>query len=92
MKSEYGNDFITVVDDDGKEIELEHLDTVEYGGELYMAFLPAGVDEDDEDFGMFILKVVVENNEEVFVTVDDNDELESVFNIFIERISDEEES
>lgn len=92
MKSEYGNDFVTVVDDDGNEIELEHLDTVEISGETYMAFLPADIDEDDEDFGMVILKVAVEGEEEVFVTVDDEQELESVFDVFSQRLFDEDEA
>lgn len=91
MSDEYGNDFITVKDDDGNEIELEHLDTVEVNGELYMAFLPADMDEDDEDFGMVILKVIVENNEEVFATVDDEDELEAVYDVFIERLFDDDD-
>ena len=41
MSEEYGNDFITLTDEDGNEIELEHLDTVEYNGQTYLAFLPA---------------------------------------------------
>ena len=41
MSEEYGNDFITLTDEDGNEIELEHLDTVEYNNQTYMAFLPA---------------------------------------------------
>ena len=93
MSGEYGNDFVTISDDDGNEFELEHLDTAEVNGGLYMAFLPADIDEDNEDFGMVILKVVVENNEEVFTTVDDDAELEAVYEVFIERlINDEEES
>lgn len=91
MSGEYGNDFVTVVDDDGKELELEHIDTIEFGGEVYMAFLPTDVDEDDEDFGAVILKVEVEDNEEVLVTVDDEAELEAVFNIFLERALEDEE-
>ena len=91
MGGEYGNDFITVTDEDGNEIELEHLDTVEVGGEVYMSFLPADMDEDDEDFGMVILKVAVEGEDEIFVTVDDEDVLESVYAVFMERALDEDE-
>ena len=90
MSEEYGNDFVTITDDDGNEFELEHLDTLEINGGLYMAFLPADMDEDDEDFGMVILKVIVENDEEVFVTVDDESELEAVYEAFIERLLDDE--
>ena len=92
MGSEYGNDFITVTDDEGNEIELEHLDTAEIDGELYMAFLPADIDEDDEDFGIVILKVIVENNEEVLTTIDDEDLLNNVYAYFIEHLSDDEEN
>lgn len=91
MKSEYGNDFITITDDDGNEIELEHLDTAEIGGEIYMAFLPADMSEDDENYGMVILKVIVENNEEIFTTVDDESELEAVYGVFTGRLFDEED-
>ena len=89
MEGEYGNDFITITDDDGNEFELEHLDTAEMDGELYMAFLPADLDEDDEDFGMVILKVVVDGDEESFVSIDDDSVLEAVFNLFVRRLSDD---
>ena len=91
MSDEYGNDYITISDDDGNEFELEHLDTAEIGANLYMAFLPVDMDEDDEDFGIIILKVIVENNEEIFTTVDDEKELDTVYNIFLERLSDDNE-
>jgi hypothetical protein len=91
MNGEFGNDFITVTDDDGNDVELEHLDTAEIDGELYMAFLPADVDEDDEDFGLIILKVVVEDNEEILTTVDDEIVLSAIYEHFIERLSDDEE-
>ena len=41
MADEYGSDFITIVDEDGTEYELEVLTTVEYNGESYMAVIPA---------------------------------------------------
>ena len=91
MNGEYGNDFITVTDDDGNEFELEHLDTAEINGGLYMAFLPADMDEESEDFGMVILKVVTEGDEELFITVDDEKELDDAHACFLERLSDDEE-
>jgi len=88
MSDDYGNDYITVTDDNGDEYELEHLDTAEIGGEIYMAFLPADMDEDDEDFGIVILKAVTENGEEMLVTVEDDAELDAAHEVFIERLSD----
>ena len=32
MSEEYGNDFVTLIDEDGNEVEVEHIDTVEYEG------------------------------------------------------------
>ena len=91
MSDEYGNDFITISDEDGTEFELEHLDTVEQGGRVYMAFLPADMDEDDEDYGLIILKVTYKDDEEVLTTLDDEEELESVFARFVERLSDDDD-
>ena len=91
MNSDFGNDFYTVTDDDGKEYELEHLDSVEISGKQYMAFLPTDIDEDDEDYGMIILKIETDGDEEYLKTVDDETELEAVFEVFTQRLSDDEE-
>ncbi len=92
MSDQYGSDFITITDDSGNEFELEHLDTIEYKGGMYMAFLPAEMDEDDEDYGMIILKVVNENGEDVLATVDDDEEMEAVYNTFMEQLFGDEET
>jgi len=91
MSSDFGNDYITITDDEGCEFELEHLDTVEIAGRIYMAFLPADMDEDDENFGLIVLRVIVQDDEEVLATLDDDDELAMVYKCFIERLSDEAE-
>ena len=91
MSDDYGNDFVTITDDDGNEFELEHLDIAEFNGELYMAFVPADMDEDDEDFGLIILKVVAQDDEDVFTTIDDESELNAVYELFIDRLSSDDE-
>jgi hypothetical protein len=83
---DYGNDFITIKDDEDNEFTLEHLDTLEYKSQTYMAFLPADMDENDEDYGFIILKVIEEDGEELFGSVDDEDELQSVYEIFVESL------
>lgn len=40
MSEEYGANFITVTDEEGNEFELEHLDTIEFQGQTYLAFFP----------------------------------------------------
>ena len=89
MDSEFGNDFITITDDEGNEFELEHLDTAEIDGCTYMAFLPADMDEDDEDFGMIVLKVINEDNEEILISVDDDDELDAAYKYFVDIFSED---
>ena len=91
MDENYGSDYISIVDDEGNEYELEHLDTIEFNDELYMAFLPANTDEDNEDFGMIILKVIEEDGQEIFTTVDDDEKLEEIYNQFMEQLFADEE-
>lgn len=93
MSEEFGPDFITVTDEDGSEFELEHVDTIEYKGQVYMAFFPAdtGDDEEDEDSGLIILKVVDVDGEEQLSTLDSEEELEEVYDQFMESLFQEEE-
>ena len=48
MADNFGSDFITIVDEDGTEYELEVLSTLEYNGETYMAVVPAGSGDEEE--------------------------------------------
>lgn len=91
MREEYGPDFISVTDDEGNESELEHLGTLEYQGATYMCFVPADMDEEDEDFGLIILKVIEENGEELLADVDDENELNSVYDKFMEELFAEDD-
>ena len=91
MSDDFGSDYLTITDDEGNEFVLEHLHTLEYNGTFYMAFLPTDMDEDDPDYGIIILKVVEENGEEILGSVDDPDELETVYEMFAAVLFDEEE-
>lgn len=88
MSDEYGNDYITLTDEEGNEIELEHLDTVEYNNQTYMAFLPADAAL-EESYDLIIMKVELEENgDEMLVTLDDEDEEAELFQIFSERLEE----
>lgn len=95
MADEYGPTFITVTDEDGKEIVLEFVDALEYNGQQYQAFFPAeteGEDEDDPDNGLVILKVIHEDGEDLFSTLDSDEEIDTVYELFMEQLfADEEE-
>ncbi len=84
MSEDFGNDFITIVDDEGNEFELELLDTIDYNGETFSAFLPTDMDEDDPDYGLILLSVTVdENGEELFESIDDDEKLQQVHEMFM---------
>ena len=92
MSEDFGSDFITIVDDDGQEFELEVLDSMDYNGESYVAFLPANMDESDPDYGIIILRSVLdENGEELFESIDDDDELQDVYEHFSRILFDDED-
>ena len=92
MSEEFGSDYITIVDDDGQECELEVLDTMDYNGETYMAFLPANMDENDPDYGIIILRAVLdENGDEIFESIDDEAQLQDVYEHFMVLLFDDED-
>jgi len=91
MSENFGNDFVVISDDDGNEFELEHLDTIDINGTSYMAFLPADMDEEDENFGLIILKMIVVDGEEILATLDDDAEVAVAFEKFAQRLSDDDE-
>ena len=90
MSEEYGNDFVTLIDEDGNEVEFEHIDTVEYNGVTYLAFIPAEISI-EEDAEVVIMQIVEENGEELLEAVEDDEIADAVFNIVMERAEAEEE-
>ncbi len=92
MSEEFGGDIVTIVDDDGQEFALEVLDTMDYNGQTYMAFLPADMDENDPDYGIIILRVVEdEKGEELYESIDDDAELQDVYEHFMVLLFDDED-
>ena len=90
MNGEFGNDFITLEDEEGVEFELEYLNTIKYGNEIYKAFLPADGNEDDPDYGIIILKTIYENDEEILASVDDDDELNAVYAFYMSELFEDD--
>ena len=87
MADEYGSDFITIVDEDGTEFELEVLTSVEYNGETYLAVTLAGSEE--EDLEVSILKSVDEDGDPILCAVED--EAEAVYNLIMAELYEDEE-
>ena len=93
MNEEYeGEDLDNIVilnDEEGNEVKFEFLDLIELDGEEYIVLLPT--EEDDEDGEVVILKVedTDSEDEESYVSVDDQEVLNKVFEIFKEKFKDE---
>lgn len=90
MSDLFGDDYITITDEDGVEYELEVLCSVEYQGSTYLGVCPAGLDEDAE-LEVSVLKVVEEDGEEILEAVIDEDELAAVYELLLEEYEEEEE-
>ena len=96
MSEEFGPNFVTLTDDEGNDVELEYVDALEFNGTTYMAFFPvmeedSEEEENEEEYGLVILKSQMENGEEFLVTVDDDEEIEKVYDLFMEQILSDEE-
>ena len=94
MSEDFGPNFITLTDEDGNDIELEYVDAIEVDGQTYMAFFPAVEEDeaDEEDLGLVILKSIMVDGEEQLSTLDSDEELDRVYDLFMEQLmADEEE-
>ena len=90
MADEFGSDFMTIVDEDGTEYELEILSTLEYNGFTYLAVTPAGAEEDAE-LEVSILKSVEEDGEPILCAIEDDTELEAVYSLIMDSLYEDEE-
>ena len=89
MADEYGSDFITIVDEDGTEYELEVLATVEYNGESYMAVIPAD-GENQLNLEVSILKSSEEDGEPMLNAIEDEEELKAVYDLIMDSLYEED--
>ena len=90
MEDLYGSDFMTIMDEDGTEFELEVLSTLEYNGFTYLAVIPAG-EEDSENLEVSILKSTEENGEDILSVIEDEAELEAVHDILMDSLYEEDD-
>ena len=91
MEDQYGSDFITIVDEDGTEYELEVLSTLEYDGNTYLAVIPAGEQAEEFQLEVSILKSVEENGEDILCAVEDEEELQAVYDLIMDSLYEEED-
>lgn len=100
MSEEFGPDFVTISDEDGREFVMEILDSFEHNGTIYYAMVQAeSLDDEtgdssgseDAETEMILMKVIEEDDEEILSTLDTDEEAEEIYNLFMERIFAEDD-
>ena len=92
--TEERDDIVILIDEDGAEVEFEHLDTIEMNGMEYVVLLPFNEAEPEEQDVDEVVILKIEHNadgEDSFVSVEDEEELNSVFEEFRTRMEEEYE-
>lgn len=91
MDQDFGANIISITDEDGVEYELEVLSSITYKGAEYLALTPADADDEAEELEVSILKSVMDGDEPILVAVEDDQELETVYDLLMQNLFDEEE-
>ena len=83
------DNIIVLNDEDGREVEFEFLDLIEYQDDEFVVLLP--VDETDEAGEVVILKLVdsADDDEQSYVSIDDDELLDTIFRIFKRKFKDD---
>ena len=86
--SEYGDNIISISDDEGNDFELLVLDEADMNGVHHLALTEAKNPDEEENLEVIILKVIQdeESGEDLLSTVDSDDELESIYQIFEDQM------
>ena len=87
---QFGSGFITIVDDDGNEYELEVLSELEYNGCTYVAVIPAGESQEELQLEVSILKSVDEDGESILSIIEDEEELQAVYDLIMDALYEED--
>lgn len=84
LQEEEANNIITFIDENGEEVAFEYMDCIEYQGKEYLALLPV-----EEEGSVVILEVEpVDEENENYISVEDEEILNAVYSIFKDRFKD----
>ena len=85
------DDIVELIDEDGQSVRFEHLMTLEHEGELYVMLTALEATPDTDEDEVFILRIEKDaQGEDCYVTVDDENILQAVFEKFV-RLSEADE-
>lgn len=80
---------IVLNDENGNEVDFEFLDLIEYNGEEYVVLLPCDESEDGEEVVILKLEHAGDEDLESYISVDNEDDLNAVFEIFKDKFKEE---
>ena len=90
IEGEEVDNIVILNDEEGNEVQFEFLDLIEYNEEEYVILLPVEDEISEEPGEVVILKVESPSeDEESYVSVEDEEVLNNVFEIFKEKFKDE---
>ena len=85
LQEEEASSIITLTDENGQDTEFEYLDCIEYEGKEYLVLIPAQEDADE----IVILEIVpVDEENENYISVENEATLNAVYAIFKDRFKD----
>ena len=88
---EFAADLVTLTDEEGEEHTFELVDTLERDGQNYVALITVSDDPEEalqDDGNLIVMKIIEEDGEEVLELIEDDEEFDTVSDIFMERLSD----
>ena len=84
LQEEELNNILTLTDEDGKDVDFEYLDVMEYQGDEYLVLTPV----DEEETQVVILKIEpVDDETENYVSADEETQ-SAVYELFKEKYKD----
>lgn len=84
---------VTLIDEDNNEVQFEHILTLEIDDKEYVLLSPLEPMEELDQDEAIVLKIEQDDNgEDIYVSIDDEDEMQAVYDAYMEIISDEEDA
>ena len=87
------DNIVILNDENGNEVKFEFLDIVELDDEEYVVLLPVSEEGEEEEGEVVILKIEdtddENSEEESYVSIEDEEILNKVFDIFKEKFKDD---
>ena len=86
------DNIVELVDDEGNAVEFEHLMTIEHNKRSFVLLVPITEMEDVEEDELIILEISTDaEGNDVYVGIEDEELMETVFNKYLEIVENEDE-